>query len=226
MRIIAVILVLLVSLSGVAGADVIRIAATDDPIARVVAKVAKEVYRQIGHDVEISFFPALRSAQKVNDGSFDAELSRSAGFESRYPNLVRVKEPIFSVSASAIVREGSKIDKLTWQSMKNYRVGYPLGYRLMDIRLKGSNATTVSNTEFIPKMVQTGRLDVGILITSTAKKATSVNSGIRVLDPPLETVALYHYVHFKRRRLVPQIEDILIKMNDSGLTTKLLSTSN
>jgi hypothetical protein len=49
--------------------------------------------------------------------------------------------------------------------------------------------------------------------------------GISVLGPPLETVALYHYVNIKRRRLIPKIKNILIKMNDSGLTTKLLSTA-
>jgi polar amino acid transport system substrate-binding protein len=150
---------------------------------------------------------------------------RSAGFEARYPNLVRVKEPIFTVSASAIVHVDSKINKLSWNDMKDYRVGYPLGYKIMDFWLKDSNAIKVSNTEFIPRMVKNGRLDIGILITSTAKKAASANRGIKVLEPPMETVALYHYIHFKRRRLVPKIEEVLIEMNNSGLTTKLLSTS-
>ena len=47
MRIVIAACLLLISVIKVAHADTIRIAAADDPIARVVARIATEVYRQV-----------------------------------------------------------------------------------------------------------------------------------------------------------------------------------
>ena len=54
MRIVIAACILLISVIKVTHADVIRIAAADDPIARVVARIATEVYRQVGHDAEVN----------------------------------------------------------------------------------------------------------------------------------------------------------------------------
>lgn len=226
MRLVISIFIAFMMLTGAAKADLFRIAATDDPVTRQVTKVAKELYRRLGHDVVFTFLPAKRSIREVNSGKYDAELLRSTGFENKFPNLIRMTEPLYSVSVSAIVRVDSNIKNATWDSLKKYKVVYPLGYKLLDIRLREHTTHKVSNTKLIPTMVAKGRVDVGIMITHTAKKAVESIKGLMVLSPPLETVTLYHYLNVKHRRLIPSLEKTLIEMNDSGLSTKFLSTTD
>ena len=75
-------------------------------------------------------------------------------------------------------------------------------------------------------MVKAGRISVGILITSDAKRYASKIGGMVVLKPPIEVVTLYHYLNVEHRRLVPKIEKILIELNDSGKTKDIIRGSN
>ena len=83
-------------------------------------------------------------------------------------------------------------------------------------------AVQAKDAPSIAKMVKGGRFDIGLIITSDAQKLASEDSAITVLTPPVETVTLYHYVNVKHRRLIPSIEDVLIKFNDSGRSKELL----
>ncbi len=47
-----------------------------------------------------------------------------------------------------------------------------------------------------------------------------------VLEPPIEVVTLYHYLNVKHRRLVPEMEKILIQLNDSGEAKRIISGSD
>jgi hypothetical protein len=134
-----------------------------------------------------------------------------------YPNLVRVKEPVFALSFSAIVLEKSKHWLSSWEEIQKHRFAYPRGYRILDIRTKKMNALTVKNPFTVSKMVKAGRISVGILITSDAKRYASKIGGV---------VILYHYLNVEHRRLVPKIEKILIELNDSGKTKDIIRGSN
>jgi len=143
-----------------------------------------------------------------------------------YPNLVRVKEPVFALSFSAIVLEKSKHWLSSWEEIQKHRFASPRGYRILDIRTKKMNALTVKNPFTVSKMVKAGRISVGILITSDAKRYASKIGGMVVLKPPIEVVTLYHYLNVEHRRLVPKIEKILIELNDSGKTKDIIRGSN
>ena len=87
-------------------------------------------------------------------------------------------------------------------------------------------ATVATDSTAIFRMVKVGRVDLGLMLTSDALEFASKNSGIDVLEPPVEVITLYHYVNVKYRRLVPSIEKILIDLNDSGRAKELLSNPN
>ena len=222
MRIGFALLILFLVSAPTVSADTYKVSTAEFPEARAIAGLVKEVYREIGHDMELVFRPAKRSLVDVNSEKFDAELARINGAELEYPNLVRVEEPVFALSFSAIVKADSNIWLSSWDEMAKHRIGYPRGYRIMDIRTRNMKAVQAKDAPSIAKMVKGGRFDIGLIITSDAQKLASEDSAITVLTPPVETVTLYHYVNVKHRRLIPSIEDVLIKFNDSGRSKELL----
>ncbi len=209
-------------LTSPAGADTLRVSTADVPEVRSISKLLKEVYREIGHEIELVVRPAKRSLMEVNAGTSDAELARIIGTENEYPNLVRVKEPVYALSVSAIVVKTSRHWMSSWEKIAKLRVGYPRGYRLLDVRTRDMNAVKVRDPKAVVRMVKGARFDVGLLITSDALRLAAADDGLTVLDPPIETLTLYHYLHVKHRRLVPAIEEVLIRLNDSGRAKEIL----
>ena len=206
-----------------AQAEMFRIATAESSETRAIAELVKEVYRRLGHDTEFVFRPAKRSVREVNRGRFDAELARITGIENEFPNLVRVEEPVYTVSVSAVVRSDSNIRVNSWEEIGDRWIGYPRGYKLLDIRTRELNSIKAKNPSSIIKMVKAGRMEIGLLMTSDAAALAQKYGGISVLEPPIEVTTLYHYVHVKHRRMVPSLEKVLIKMNDSGRSKEILS---
>jgi ABC-type amino acid transport substrate-binding protein len=203
-----------------------KISTAEFPEAKAIARLLEAVYRQLGHDIKLVFRPAKRSLIEVNSGQSDAELVRVTGAETEFPNLVRVKEPVFALSFSAFVLAKSKHWLSSWEEIKKYRVGYPRGYRVLDIRTRKMNVFQVKDSSAVARMVKAGRIDVGIAVTSDAIRLASEIKGIVVLKPAIEVVTLYHYLNVKHRRLIPSIEKILVKFNDSGRSKKIILGEN
>jgi polar amino acid transport system substrate-binding protein len=207
---------------GPAAAEKFRITTAETDQIRMLVPLIKEVYRRIGHEAEVTFLPSLRSLASSNSGKFDAELARTTTAVVEYPNLVQVPEPSFVVSASVIVQKGSDISEATWKTVGKHSIVYPRGYVLLDARTRGMNATVVGKPDNIARMVMKDRVEIGILLTYDAEKFASEMSSLRVIEPPIETVALYHYVHFKHRSLVPLLKEVLIKMHKTGEVREIL----
>jgi polar amino acid transport system substrate-binding protein len=205
-----------------ARADTFRISAPEFAESEAIFRLLKEVYGRLGHDVERVVRPAKRSLFEVNSGTSDAEMSRVIGAESEFPNLVRVTEPVLALSFSAIVAADSKHWLSSWEEIEKLRIAYPGGYRILDSRTRDMDATTARGPDAVARMVDGGRVDVGILVTSHAHKFASEMAGVSVLDPPIEVVTLYHYLNVKHRRMIPEMEEILIQLNDSGEAKKII----
>jgi polar amino acid transport system substrate-binding protein len=212
-------------IAGPVNAEKFRISTAQSDEARALVPLIEEVYRRIGHKAEVVFLPSLRSLHSSNSGKFDAELVRTTTAVVEYPNLVQVSEPLFVVSASVIVQEGSDISEATWETVGKHSIIYPRGYLILDARTRGMNATVASTPFMIANMIAKGRADIGIMFTLDAKKLVSEIDSLRMIEPPIETVALYHYVHFKHRRLVPLLEAVLIEMNNSGESGRILQNT-
>ena len=209
-----------------AGAEKYRVSTAQFPEAKAIAALLKEAYGRIGREFELVFRPAKRSLVEVNSGLADAELARIIGTEAEYPNIVRVEEPVFAISFSAIVKASSKTWLSSWEELAKYSIAYPRGYRILDIRTRKLKAVRVKDSATIAKMVKAGRIEVGLMISSDAAKLASKTGGIVVLRPPVESVTLYHYVNVKHRRLVPSLEKVLVELNDSGRTREILFGPN
>ena len=141
------------------------IATVDTDEARPLAKLAKALYERIGHSTKFYFLPAKRSMAEVNAGMRDAELARIIGIDAVYPNLVRVPEPIYSISVSAVVGKASGITSVSWDDLQSLTFVRVLGLRFIEIRTADYEGTAVPSPESVVAMVARGRVDVGLLPT-------------------------------------------------------------
>ncbi len=226
MRFVFVLAVLCLGFFHTAKAETYTVSTAEFPESGPIFNLLKEVYRIIGHDIDLVYRPAKRSLVEVNAGVSDAELARVIGTETEYPNLVRVEEPVYTLSFSAIVNAETDIRQSIWSELGKYSIGYPRGYRILDIRTRELNAMPAKNSTAIARMVAGGRIEVGLVITSDAQKLVSEYPDIVVLKPPVEAVTLYHYLNVRHRRLAPDIEKLLIELNDSGRSRELLHEAN
>jgi polar amino acid transport system substrate-binding protein len=217
----SVFLVFLV-MTGIARAGTFKVATGDTAETRAIARVMAEAYRQLDIDIAVEYRPTARSFREVNAGKFDAELARTTGLETEYPNVVRVREPVYIIGVSAVVRSGSNLKITSWEDLAGLRVGYPRGYRILDVRSRDLQAIQAKDPRTIFKMLKGGRMDVGLLMTANANLLIKEFTGVSVLQPPIETIPLFHYVHIKHRRMIPALEKVLIEMNDSGRTNEIL----
>ena len=192
-----------------AHAEMYKIVAPESKVTRSISRLVEEAYRQLGHDTEFAYLPAERSVREVNRGKYDAELARITGLDNEFPNLVRVQEPIYTLQISAFVRSDSDIEISTWEDIGDRRVGYPRGYRILNIRTRGLNVIKTKDPETTVKMVKGGRMEIGFLLTSDAVALAEKLGGISVIEPPIEQSTLYHYVHVKHRRLIPKLEKVI-----------------
>lgn len=175
----------------------------------LVVKNVRDAYRSLGYDVTLGQYPWKRSALVVSQGQADAELARIKGFGKLYPNLVMVPFPVAQIDVVAITSSNLSISH--WDELKAYRVGHVGGLLLAKERLKGHpNVSVVPDHEHLLKMLQRGRIDVAVDARVTAIEAikSSGMDDIRVIDPPLETLDLYHFVNKQHKALVPRLAEI------------------
>jgi len=205
-----------------ADAETYKISTARVPETQAITSLLKAVYREVGHDIDVVFRPAKRSLVEVNSGQADGEMARIIGTEAEYPNLVRVEEPVFALSFSALVEEKSKHWLSSWEEIGKHRIGYPRGYQILDIRTRGLRAMPAKDAATVARMVRGGRVDIGIVITSDAVRLAAETPGVTVMTPPIEVVTLYHYLHVRHRRLAPRLEKVLIEFNDSGRSKEII----
>ncbi len=149
-------------------------------------------------------------------------MARIAGMEAVYPNFVRVPEPIYKATYSAVVRNGSGINSVSWADLKSLSFARAMGIQILKIRTKEYIGEPVSSREAIIQMVARGRVDVGLMLTTDAEKFAKQVGGVEVLKPPIEETVLYHYVHFKNRNLIPALTKALQELNSSGRAEAIL----
>jgi len=178
--------------------------------------ILKEAYELLGINIAYEVYPAARALIQSNNGSVDGEVLRLAGIEQSYPNLIRVPVPIYYNEFVAFTKE-KKFPFQGVESLKSYKVGTMRGMKIAEKILKGVTYTSLTKHEQIFKMIETGRLDVGVLPrVDTILFSKRLGVPVQILEPRLGKFSMYHYLHKKHSHLLPILTEILRKMEKSG----------
>ncbi|WP_163833427.1 type 2 periplasmic-binding domain-containing protein [Spartinivicinus ruber] len=193
-----------------------------DPLVKLVTLIMKEAYGSLNEKVEVQHYPGWkRSLIESNKGNTDGELFRIKGIDKNYPNLIRVPVPVTHIEGVAFTRK-EKLKSVTisnWSSISQYTVSYVSGIKFIENGTKGfSNVEALSSLQQLLYVVGARRIDFGVhdrisLITRIKKYKYS---DIVILEPPLEEVPLFHYLHKKNKHLVSKLKTTLQLMIDNN----------
>jgi polar amino acid transport system substrate-binding protein len=179
-------------------------------------RVLKEAYARLGIDFEFRELPEVRAMVTANEGGTDGEFERFAGLEQTYPNLVMIPVPIGSVDIVVYTKE-TDFAVEGWHSLAPYTIGIVRGFKLIEANTEGMHVEAVTTVEQAFLKLNAGRSDVVVESRSAQCMLKDFNvSGIRVLEPPLDQLVLYHYLHRRHTALAAKLEAVLTRMEQEG----------
>ena len=189
-----------------------------NPLVRVVQHVLTGIYQELGYQVIFRHCPLKRSLVEANAGAFDAEVARMKGLEETYPNLIPIPVAVYTIEGVAFAKDRS-ICVNDWESLRKYRTGILKGVQFAQKGTKNLNVVNAVSLKSLFKMLNAGRLDIAVeaKLNGTIMRAKmNLEDTIHVLEPPLVTTDLYHYLHKKNANLVQKLTRLMTRMQQDG----------
>ncbi|MGJ8693229.1 MAG: hypothetical protein ACSHW0_12200 [Thalassotalea sp.] len=170
--------------------------------------VLREAYQQIGYQLTVIHVPIARSLILANSGKLDGDVSRVAGVEKQYPQLIKIPVPINHIDVrmftynQALLVNSAEIDG-------RYRIGCVRGVisvRQISKKMK-LDCQIINSYQRAIIMLNNNSVDVLLLPLSVgeyfkdidAQFATSVYGDSLGIEP------LFHYLHKKHQQFVPEL---------------------
>jgi len=198
--------------------------------------IYSEAFKRMGYNFELNVYPSKRLAQAVNAGNIDGDVSRIKLMHTnnKYPNMIRVDEPITTMDISAFGQNKNEIIR-QWHDLKkgNYLVAYPRGYRIVELNLlplvKTERIIEVSDSLQGCRMLIGNRFDILIDVKRTVELLLEQDEfqehQVQHLGI-LETIILYPYLNKKNKHLVQDLAYTLKTMKNDGSYNQIIDQIN
>ena len=202
---------------------------TNDPPYTTVAGdgfvdvIVGEAFRRAGFRLKLIKLPPERGLVNANAGIEDGDLTRIAGLEKNYPNLVRVPEKLMDWHFVAFTRQ-AKPAEASWNSLEQLSVGHIKGWKIFEQNLRPSTQiTTTDNPGQLFAMLDKDRIDVALyerwLGYALAKQMGMQK--MRVVEPPLAVREMYIYLHKRHADKIPAIAAALRAIKAEGMYSRV-----
>jgi len=190
--------------------------------------VVESALTKIGIKLSTVHLPAERGLKNANLGLEDGEMSRIAGLDVLYPNLIRVPEKLMDWEFVGFSTKSIKMND-GWQSLTGYTVAYINGWKILEEHTRNLFVTKVKNVDLLFKLLQKNRADIilyekwgGLLMRNNLRAST-----IMLDQPPIAKKPVYIYLHKKHKALVAPLAKALREMKQDGsyknIESKLLT---
>jgi len=185
--------------------------------------IAGEAFRRAGLQLSLVKLPPERGLINANAGVDDGDLTRIAGLEKNYPNLVRVSEKLIDWHFAAFSRLPG-LQPVSWAVLEPLTVGHIKGWKIYEQNLRpGSLITTADSPEQLFTMMDKSRIEVALyerwLGGALAKKLDI--QVIRALEPPLAVREMFIYLNRRHAEKVPEIAAALRAIKVEGTYTRV-----
>jgi polar amino acid transport system substrate-binding protein len=181
-------------------------------------RVAGEAFRRAGVDLKLVKLPAERALLDANAGIGDGDLTRIAGIEQQYPNLVRVPEKLVDWEFSAFSRNASIVSN--WDAIRQRSSGHIKGWKIYEQQMAGaSQVLTAEEPEQLFRLLERGRIEVALYMRWMGLALLN-EKGVRdihALDPPLAKREMFIYLNKRHADLAPKIAVALKAIKSEGL---------
>ncbi|MBW8844775.1 MAG: transporter substrate-binding domain-containing protein [Burkholderiales bacterium] len=198
------------------------------PDQRIGGEILKVAYARLGIPVQFVAVPPLRSLLESSEGRLDGEVQRILNVETQYPTLIAVKPWINYIEPAAFVKR-LDLKVQGWASIAPFQVGIVRGVGSSEAGTRGmSRVTAVPSMDVLMRMVAAERIEVGVndrLSGVLILHQLGLDAEVHPLDPPLQRIPLYHFLHVRHAELVPRIEEVLRAMAASGELEQIRSSA-
>lgn len=163
--------------------------------------------------------PHNRSLLSANEGSVDGDVGRVPSVEEKYPNLMRVKVKLMDLNGVAYTIRDD-IHEYSDEILSRYSVGYVLGVRWTEKKMKGKGGSAARDYPALIEMLLQGRVDIILATEASADSVINEMGGraerIRKIEPYVLSAPIYHYVHKKNEKLIPMLEKAITELREAG----------
>lgn len=193
---------------------------SDERFSKTLAqRVLSAAYKELGIEVSFTPLPIRRGYAQAETGDVDG-LGMTVSLELA-PSLLRVEVPI-AYEETVVWATRRDFVPNGFASLQPYLVGHIAGVRYFEQRLQGLRTDPAPNLEALFRKLELGRTDVvtesrfnGCLL-----KQLGLNKVV-LLQPSLEVLPGYHFLHSKHAALLPRITAVLRKMDAEGSIKKI-----
>ncbi|MDV7338020.1 transporter substrate-binding domain-containing protein [Terasakiella sp. A23] len=194
-----------------------QLAAFGEPILR-------EAYRRLGHQISFHPFPSKRSLVMASDSQLDGEMLRTSRIADLYPDLIRIKVPIFNNPIYAFALRDNIVVK-SWQDLSRYKIGILRGQLSLEKRTAAYQTRTFVNYETAFQFLHNNKIDLIIAPIYHAAGALTAeqNKAVRILKPALLSTPLFHYLAPHHYEMKAALTSELEKMRADGTIKEILS---
>ncbi len=188
----------------------------------IAVNIIQAAYKSMGYDIKIHRLPGARSIVQVNRGELDAELMRIKGMEKSFINLVPVKTHLMYMQVSAFSRLKDVVIQ-DWQDLKPYQMAFELGFKLLENNTKGMNVIKTHGPHHAFRLLNEGKVDIAIDLKLDGMAYVKQQGliDVHLNEPALKTFPVYHYVHSKHKKIVPQLEQALLNLHETGESARI-----
>ncbi|WP_419799104.1 MAG: substrate-binding periplasmic protein [Terasakiella sp.] len=174
-------------------------------------------------EAKIVTIPSRRALVELNEGRIDANGLRLRILEERYPNIIKMDEPVLHIDFIAITKRDNIIVK-SWADLAPYKVAYPAGWKIFDVNVPtNTNVTKVNDHMQLFNLLEIDRVDVVLLsktIANTLLKNRKDHSFL-LLNPPLHSTPSYLFFHKSRQEEAHKMAVALRRLKANGLYDSL-----
>lgn len=184
-----------------------------DPATTIAQRILDEAYRRLGLNLAVRYLPGERSLRSANNGEMDGELYRKLGMEREYPNLIIVPVPLLTYEI-VIFTNGTSFPVSGWESLRPFTIGYVKGIKIVEQNTVGMKTEIAATMRQAFLKMSIGRSDVVVAnrASGLAVLKEMKMSDVTVLNPPLATFPVFHYLNKKHEALVPKLTAVLQQM--------------
>ena len=184
--------------------------------------VAGEAFRRAGVHLKLVRLPPERGLINANAGVEDGDLTRIAGLEAGYPNLIRVPEKLIDWDFSAFCKQS--LPDASPASLRSRSLGHIRGWTIYERQFADAPAVvTAEDSTQLFRQLQRDRIEVALFERwqGLARVKRERLAGVHVLEPSLARREMYLYLHKRHAALVPKIADALRDIKAEGLYDRL-----
>ncbi len=189
--------------------------------------IVTEMYRRVGYQVHEARLPVRRSLVNSEAGESDGEVLRAAELQVRFPDLIKIPEPLLEFDIVAFTVGGATSLPGGWEDLRGHPLCARLGILIIEDRLHDMTVDYAEDSSQVFRMLKAGRCDYAVLPrTAWIEAETAGIGGLAEARPVLGHYIAYHFLNKRHADLVPALAEALRQLKHDGFTAKVVTELN